>query len=334
MDITTIIDRYRLYLSNKILLTEEDTANGFVNPFLNKLNYDLGDIFRVKSHYIIDDFVINYLIVKDRKPYLMIKVVTIESDLHDYIESLRKAFNKEEDTEFSILTNGIDYFFFDKRTDKDSMNSTPFLKYSLIKSTEKELEVIEKLFSFDKIDDLANNINDVLYKDKLVKFLNDVILGVKPEFADFINKSIGSKISQSVIEDTFYDILCRDDNKEDADTKKEDLSIIINLLSDKPKSMIINKKKYFCSFWKDVYTCFLDYIDTNYEVDFQSIFSTKLIFNNYSDLPEYLKDGRCHKKTKNGLYISIVVGKSEMLEKMNLILAYLGVPDCIEFKNI
>lgn len=332
MDITAIIDRYRLYLSNKILLTEEDTANGFVNPFLNKLNYDLGDIFRVKSHYIIDDFVINYLIVKDRKPYLMIKVVTIESDLHDYIESLRKAFNKEEDTEFSILTNGIDYFFFDKRTDKDSMNSTPFLKYSLIKSTEKELEVIEKLFSFDKIDDLANNINDVLYKDKLVKFLNDVILGVKPEFADFINKSIGSKISQSVIEDTFYDILCRDDNEED---EVKDLSIIINLLNDKPKSIVINKKKYFCSFWKDIYSSFLDYMDSNYEIDFQSIFSTKLIFSNYSDLPEYLKDSRNHKITKNGLYTSVNVGRIEMVEKMNLILNYLDIsPGCIEFKEI
>lgn len=110
---------------------------------------------------------------------------------------------------------------------------------------------------------------------------------------------------------------------------------IINLISDNPKSITINEKTSFCSFWKDIYIYFLDYIDKNYEVDFQSILSNKLVYSNYSDLPDYLKDSRCHKKTKNGLYISIVIGKTEMLEKMKMILIYLGISsDCLKVENI
>lgn len=116
------------------------------------------------------------------------------------------------------------------------------------------------------------------------------------------------------------------------DTKHKKLSIIINLFNNRPKSIFFNKTGYLCGNWGDVYANFLDYIETNYEEDFQSILSDKIIC---SDLPTSLKADRGYRVTNKGLYIRVNIGRKEILKKMNLIVTHLGAPtDCIELKEM
>lgn len=370
MDVNKIIERYDIYKENKLILSQQDTKNVFITPFLKELGYDLIEYFLIKSDYIIDGYPTDYVILKEYKPFIIIKSIVIDGDLTKEVESLRKAFNKEDTVAYAILTNGIEYWFFKERDIKKSMDSIPFLKYNLITSVENDLNIIFKLFNPLGLDSISENIQDAIYRDKVLEFLEKQVIDVSPTFTDFVSKSIGAKISKELIENLFYSIIFgnkkeevvnEDENKindvvekdlmaktqklTDNSDKEEfneviktnkQLYIVLKMFQNRPKIIKINDVEYRCNTWKDVYTTFIEFIVDNYEIDLELVLSDKSIYSSFDKMPKYLKDTpNSFKQLKNGLYLNTVVSQVGFINRVNDILLFIKEsPSCFSIEEI
>lgn len=368
MDVNKIIERYDIYKENKLVLSQQDTKNVFITPFLKELGYDLVDYFLIKSDYMIDEYQTDYVILKEFKPFIIIKSIVIDGDLTKEVESLRKAFNKESTVDYAILTNGIEYWFFKEREVKKSMDSIPFFKYHLINSSENDLNIIFKLFNPLGLESINENIQDAIYRDKVLNFLEKNVLEVSPIFSDFVSKSIGAKISKELIEDLLYSIIFG--NKEEViekekliENKAEDtlvekseelidmpiqeyldentkpinqLSIVLKMFQNKPKMIKINEVEHRCNTWKEIYTTFIEFIIDNYDIDLELVLSDKAIYSSFDKMPKYLKDTpNSFKQLKNGLYLNTVVSQVGFINRVNDILLFIKEsPSCFSIEEI
>lgn len=357
MEITEIIDRYEIYKENKLTLSQQDIKNVFINPFLSELGYDLIDFFLIKSDYIINGYKIDYVILKDYNPFILIKAIEVDGDLLNEVEALRNAFNQDEDIDYAILTNGIEYWFFKEQKNEKSMDNVPFLKYNLKNSNKNSLDIIFTLFNPKGLYTINEKIDDLLYRDEVADFLKNKVFEVSPELTEFIAKSVGANISKELIESLFYsmmfdfsqdnelidkikeislnDYINKEDELKRINSKKK-LSITLKMFQNKPKIIEINNVEYRCNMWKEIFATFIEFIVDNYDIDLGLILSDKCIFKSFDDMPDYVKENpKSFKHLKNGLYLNTVISKHEFINKVNNIVLYLGKsPNCFKIEEI
>lgn len=96
--------------------TEEATKNAFIMPFINALGYDVFNPLEVLPEMTCDIGTkkgekIDYAIMKDDQPILLIECKHWKQDLNLHDNQLLRYFNVSK-AKFGLLTNGIIYRFY------------------------------------------------------------------------------------------------------------------------------------------------------------------------------------------------------------------------------
>lgn len=179
-DLIKIKDRY---CENKdSILTEEATKTSIIMPFISALGYDLFNPKEVVPEFIADIGAkkgekIDYAIIKDSNPIIIIECKKIGEDLDIHQDQLIRYFSCTP-AKIAILTNGTEYRFFTDSRDKNKMDKDPFIVFNLLSFNDKDISILQK-FKRENFD-LSNIIKDA---DKFL-IRRDITEYYKKQFAD------------------------------------------------------------------------------------------------------------------------------------------------------
>jgi predicted type IV restriction endonuclease len=138
------------------ILTEEACKNAFVMPFLNALGYDV-----FNSEIVVPEFTADFGVKKGEKVDYAIKlngVITMlveckpcGSDLAQQHTSQLYRYFSVTDARFSILTNGLNYWFFSDLDEKNKMDQRPFFRFDILDHRPSHIAELSK-FTHDQFD--------------------------------------------------------------------------------------------------------------------------------------------------------------------------------------
>ncbi|NOQ47986.1 MAG: restriction endonuclease [Methanococcoides sp.] len=221
--------------------TEEATKNAFVMPLINMLGYNVFDPTEVIPEFTADHGTkkgekVDYAIMKDGKPIILIECKTLGSDLNTkHASQLFRYFNVT-DAKVGILTNGIVYRFFSDLEDANKMDDKPFLEIDLLNIKESHVEELKRFkkerFDISELESVANELKyikeikqillDELSKptDDFVKFFANRVYGgritpnklsqfsiiTKNAFSQFINDRINERLKFAMADDEKADL--------------------------------------------------------------------------------------------------------------------------------
>ena len=173
-DLTAALHR----LADKIN-EKEATKQWIIEPFIEALGYDFNIIGEVIPEFKADVDLglknpdkVDYAITKDDKPIMIIECKGYGSDLEKSYKSQLYRYFGASDTQFGILTNGLEYHVFSDLDETNKMDLTPFLKFKLIHedlNNKDFISSIQKLakdgFDSSQLKDLGREIktNNTIY---------------------------------------------------------------------------------------------------------------------------------------------------------------------------
>src|SRR5690606_37739315 len=113
------------------VLTEEATKNAFIMPFIKELGYDVFNPAEVTPELVTDVGIkqgekIDYAIMKDGEPIILIECKHHASPLNVNNASQLFRYFHTTKAKFSILTNGLEYRFYTDLVEKNKMDEKPF----------------------------------------------------------------------------------------------------------------------------------------------------------------------------------------------------------------
>lgn len=136
--------------------TEEATKTAFVLPFISALGYDVFDPTVVIPEFTADVGVkkgekVDYVIRIGGKVSILIECKPCKSTLcQQHTSQLYRYFSVTE-ARFSILTNGVVYWFFSDLDQNNIMDAKPFFEFDILNYRPAQLEELKK-FSIDSFD--------------------------------------------------------------------------------------------------------------------------------------------------------------------------------------
>ena len=118
------------------LPTEEATKTALIMPFINALGYDVFNPLEVLPEMCCDIGTkkgekIDYAIMKDGEPIILIECKHWEQDLNLHDNQLLRYFNVSK-AKFGVLTNGITYRFYTDLSEPNIMDEKPFLEINML----------------------------------------------------------------------------------------------------------------------------------------------------------------------------------------------------------
>lgn len=160
------------------LLTEEATKNALVLPFLNGLGYNVFDPTEVVPEFIADVGTkkgekVNYVIMRDGKPALLIECKPVGSKLHINHASQLFRYFSVTDARFAILTNGTDYQFYTDIEAPNKMDEKPFFEFSMLSLDQRAIEELRKFSksAFD-VGRILTTASELKYKKQIQALLS------------------------------------------------------------------------------------------------------------------------------------------------------------------
>ncbi|MEL7671697.1 type I restriction endonuclease [Methanobacterium sp.] len=184
----------------KHIETEEATKTALIMPFISALGYNLFDPTEVVPEFTCDVGTkkgekVDYAIMKDGKPTLLIECKQCNSDLDkEHASQLFRYFAANTPAKFAILTNGINYRFFTDIDKPNIMDNKPFLEINMCEL--KELEVKElKKFTKDKFDpnEISKIASELKYINEMKKIIQKEINDPSEDFVKFMAKKVYKK---------------------------------------------------------------------------------------------------------------------------------------------
>lgn len=275
--------------------TEEATKNAFVMPLINMLGYNVFDPTEVIPEFTADHGTkkgekVDYAIMKDGKPIILIECKTLGSDLNTkHASQLFRYFNVT-DAKVGILTNGIVYRFFSDLEDANKMDDKPFLEIDLLNIKESHVEELKRFkkerFDISELESVANELKyikeikqillDELSKptDDFVKFFaNQVYSGritpnklsqftiiTKNAFSQFINDRINERLKFAMADDEKAELNEVEETSDSVDdgivTTEEEIEgyhIVKAILREilKPERIVMRDTKSYCGILLD-----------------------------------------------------------------------------------
>lgn len=229
--------------------TEEATKNAFVMPMLQALGYDVFNPLEIMPEYTCDIGIkkgekIDYAILKDGKPILLIEAKHWEQELNLHDNQLIRYFNVS-DARFALLTNGIEYKFYTDIDKNNIMDEKPFLVVNLKKLTDAKIEQLKNFHKsyFDesevlsiaselKISNELKNIVKKEFSEPSVEFVRFFVKTVNngyytarlvEQYTPLVKKSIQNHIND-VISDRL-NVAIQKENKEHESEQQETIAI-------------------------------------------------------------------------------------------------------------
>lgn len=221
--------------------TEEATKNAFIMPFIQALGYDVFNPLEVVPEMTCDFAKkgerIDYAILKDGEPVILIECKVWNDDLAQYDKQLARYFGASK-AKFGVLTNGIIYKFYTDLDDKNVMDKTPFLTIDMENLKDSQIEELKKFHkSYFDIDTILGTASELKYMQQFKAVIKDEFNNPSPEFVKLIARKVYDGMITSSILEQFTSLIKRSLNNYVNDVMSDKLNIAINNVSDnKPAS--------------------------------------------------------------------------------------------------
>lgn len=192
--------------------TEEATKTSVILPFFQLLGYDVFNPSVFVPEFVADVGIkrgekVDYAIMKDGKPVIIIEAKSINRNLEKHDSQLFRYFTTTP-AKFAILTNGIRYRFYTDLDDPNKMDTVPFLDFDLLHMKNQQIEALQNFrkenFSVEKISESAS---DLKYKDQFKRLLSAEIEQPSDGFVRYILKDIYLGIKTQNVIDRFRPLL-------------------------------------------------------------------------------------------------------------------------------
>lgn len=202
-----------LQLSDRIkkqkdsISTEEATKNAFIMPLIASLGYDVFNPFEVVPEMDCDLIKkkgekIDYAIMKDENPILLIECKHCKQDLNLHDTQLQKYFVASK-SRFGVLTNGIEYRFYTDLEKVNIMDERPFLVVNMLDLSDADIEQLKKFHkSYYNENNVLSTANELKYTTEIKEIFNKEIQSPTSDFVRFFAKQIYTtgQITQNVVQ--------------------------------------------------------------------------------------------------------------------------------------
>jgi hypothetical protein len=186
--------------------TEEATKNSLILPFVQALGYNVFDITEVAPEYVADFGTkkgekIDYAILQDGRPILLIEVKSAKTKLGNEHASQLFRYYSTSEARFGILTNGLEYRFFADLDKVNQMDEKPFLIMNILRI---EDSAIAEVMKFTKA---KFNPEHILSTASELKYTREIRLILETDFRNpsedfvkyFARQLYGGSLTQSVV---------------------------------------------------------------------------------------------------------------------------------------
>ena len=220
------------------IATEEATKNAFIMPMIAALGYDVFNPFEVVPEMDCDLIKkkgekIDYAIMKDENPILLIEFKHCKQDLNLHDTQLQKYFVASK-ARFGVLTNGIEYRFYTDLEKINIMDEKPFLIVNMLDLSDADIEQLKKFHkSYYNEEDVLSTANELKYTTEIKSILNNEFASPTAEFVRFFARQAytSGQITSKVI-DMFTPLV-----------KKSITSVINDIISDRLNTAIKNSEQ-------------------------------------------------------------------------------------------
>ncbi len=189
------------------LQTEEGTKNALIMPFIQILGYNVFDPNEVNPEFIADVGTkkgekVDYAIIKDGKPCILIECKSINSDLSKEQASQLFRYFSVTPAKIGILTNGILYQFFTDLDEKNKMDIKPFLEVNLLDIKEPLVEQLKKYTKVAlNLDELHDDATQLKYTKEIIQIANKEFAQPSEDFVKFFASQVyPKKLTQKALE--------------------------------------------------------------------------------------------------------------------------------------
>lgn len=186
--------------------TEEATKHSLILPFLQLLGYNIFDPNEVVPEFTADVGTkkgekVDYAIMKDGKPVLLIEAKPTGDDLSSHTSQLFRYFSVTE-AKFAILTNGIIYRFYSDLHEPNKLDEEPFLIFDLMNLNETVVAEVKRFHSevFNP-GDLSSTAANLMYASRVRTVMDKEFSDPSEGFLRHILHDVYSgKITQAVLD--------------------------------------------------------------------------------------------------------------------------------------
>lgn len=217
------------------ILTEEATKNAFIMPFINAIGYDVFNPLEVVPEMTCDIGTkkgekIDYAIMKDGEPILLIECKHWEQDLNLHDNQLLRYFNVSK-AKFGLLTNGIVYRFYTDLIEPNKMDEKPFLEVDFTDLKENQITELKKFHkSYFDVDSVLSSASELKYTGELKSIIAREFSAPSPDFVRFFAKQVYDGVITAKVLEQFTSL-----------TKKSINTYINDLFSERLKSALKNE---------------------------------------------------------------------------------------------
>lgn len=187
--------------------TEEATKNALILPMISALGYNVFDPTEVLPEFICDIGTkkgekIDYAIMQDGKPVLLIECKHWQQDLTLHDNQLLRYFNVSS-AKFGVLTNGIKYRFYTDLQEKNKMDEVPFLEIDIQELNESKIQELKKFHkSYFDVDNVLSTANELKYLGELRLIIQSEFSKPSDDFVRFFGKRVyNGVLTQRVVEE-------------------------------------------------------------------------------------------------------------------------------------
>lgn len=212
--------------------TEEATKNAFIMPFINALGYDVFNPLEVVPEMNCDVAMkkgekIDYAIIKDGEPILLIECKHWAQDLNLHDNQLMRYFNVSN-AKFGLLTNGIIYRFYTDLIEVNKMDEKPFLEVDITDLKDAQIEELKKFHkSYFDVDNVLSSASELKYMGELKTAISKEFAEPQPDFVRYFAKPVYNGIINAKMLDQFTYLV-----------KKSISSYINDLISERLKTAL------------------------------------------------------------------------------------------------
>lgn len=175
--------------------TEEATKNAFIMPFINSLGYDVFNPLEVIPEMTCDIGLkkgekIDYAIMKDNDPILLIECKHWKQDLNLHDNQLLRYFNVSK-AKFGLLTNGIIYRFYTDLKEPNKMDEKPFLEIDITDIRDNQIEELKKFHkSYFDVNNIISSASELKYMGELKNIIQNEFNSPSVDFVKLLAKQV------------------------------------------------------------------------------------------------------------------------------------------------
>lgn len=214
------------------LQTEEATKTALIMPFINALGYDVFNPLEVLPEMCCDIGTkkgekIDYAIMKDGEPVILIECKHWEQDLNLHDNQLLRYFNVSK-AKFGILTNGIIYRFYTDLEEPNKMDEKPFLEVNLLDLKDTQIEELKKFHkSYFDVNEILSSANELKYMGELKAAISREFSSPTPDFVKYFGKQVYDGVFTPKVLEQFTALIKRTINNYISDIISERLKAAI-----------------------------------------------------------------------------------------------------------